>query len=270
MKFLSEHDRTTPSKQRYIIDYIIKNLTEIGVEEKSIELQKYSVGNDSYYNIIVHYGKATTDITAAATTDKKYIIGAHYGAYSALPNIFPGADDNASGVDRAIDIVFYSTEEPPFFRTSSMGSYQHAKNAKDFDLAIILEMIGYFSERSNSQQFPINAMKYLYSSTGNFIAIISNTYNTSETRAVKKRFRAWLVQKKLIGVESINAPSHIAGIDFSDHLNYWKFNIPEVMITDTSFYRNKNYHTGNDTYEKLNYRKMKAVVDATVATVLSL
>ncbi len=285
VKFLSEHDRTTPSKQRYIIDYIIKNLTEIGVEEKSIELQKYSVGNDSYYNIIVHYGKATTDITAAAT-DKKYIIGAHYDAYSALPNIFPGADDNASGVaglleiarvlkqvpvtDRAIDIVFYSTEEPPFFRTSSMGSYQHAKNAKDFDLAIILEMIGYFSERSNSQQFPINAMKYLYSSTGNFIAIVSNIYNISETRAVKKRFRAWLVQKKMIGVESINAPSHIAGIDFSDHLNYWKFNIPAVMITDTSFYRNKNYHTGNDTYEKLNYRKMKAVVDATVATVLSL
>ncbi len=113
-------------------------------------------------------------------------------------------------------------------------------------------------------------MKYLYSSTGNFVAIVSDMHSTSETRAVKKRFRAQLVQKNLIGVESINAPSRIAGIDFSDHLNYWKFNIPAVMITDTSFYRNRNYHTDNDTYEKLNYRKMKAVVDATVATVLSL
>ncbi|PID66220.1 MAG: hypothetical protein CR975_04120 [Gammaproteobacteria bacterium] len=145
VKFLSEHDRTTPSKQEYIIDYIIKKLINSGIEKKAIELQKYSVGNDYYYNIIVHYGKATTD-TTVGTTGKKYIIGAHYDAYSRLPSIFPGADDNASGVaglleiarvlkqvpvtDRAIDIVFYSTEEPPFFRTSSMGSYQHAKNAK--------------------------------------------------------------------------------------------------------------------------------------------
>ncbi len=282
VKFLSEHDRTTPTNQKYIIDYIINNLISNGIEEKAIELQKYSIGNDSYHNIIVHYGKTTT----ASTTEKKYVIGAHYDTYSHLPNFFPGADDNASGVaglleianmlkqisitDRAIDIVFYSTEEPPFFRTSSMGSYQHAKNAKDTDLAIILEMIGYFSEQNNSQQFPISVMKYLYSSTGNFIAIVSDINNISQTRAVKKRFRTNLAQKNLIDVESVNAPSHIAGIDFSDHLNYWKFNIPAVMITDTSFYRNKNYHTINDTYEKLDYHKMKAVVDATVAMVLSL
>ena len=42
------------------------------------------------------------------------------------------------------------------------------------------------------------------------------------------------------------------------------------MITDTAFYRNKNYHTKNDTYEKLDYKKMKEVVDATIVTVLSL
>ncbi len=281
VKFLSEHNRTTPEKQQYIIDYIINNLKNNGIDETVIELQTYAVGNDSYQNIIVHYGKTTRD-----TTEKKYVIGAHYDAYSDLPNIFPAADDNASGVagllevarlfkqipitDRAIDIVFYSTEEPPFFRTSSMGSYQHAKNAKNIDLAIILEMIGYFSEQDNSQQFPIGAMKYLYSSIGNFIAIVSDINNTAQTRAVKKRFSTALAKENLIDVGSINAPAFMAGIDFSDHLNYWKFNIPAVMITDTSFYRNKNYHTANDTYEKLDYDKMKAVVDATIATVLSL
>ena len=30
----------------------------------------------------------------------------------------------------------------------------------------------------------------------------------------------------------INAPVLIPGIDFSDHLNYWKFGYPAVMITD--------------------------------------
>ncbi|HBK72279.1 MAG TPA: peptidase M28, partial [Flavobacteriaceae bacterium] len=39
---------------------------------------------------------------------------------------------------------------------------------------------------------------------------------------------------------------------------------------DTAFMRSETYHTKNDTYEKLNYDKMKEVVDATLATVLSL
>jgi hypothetical protein len=33
------------------------------------------------------------------------------------------------------------------------------------------------------------------------------------------------------------------------------------MITDTSFYRNRAYHTLWDTYERLDYEKMKEVVD---------
>ncbi len=227
VKFLSEHNRTTPEKQQYIIDYILNNLKNNSIDKNVIELQTYAVGNNSYQNIIVHYGKNIT----ANSSEKKYIIGAHYDAYSHLPDIFPAADDNASGVaglleiariinqipitDRAIDIVFYSTEEPPFFRMSSMGSYQHAKNAQDTDLAIILEMIGYFSEQENSQQFPISAMKYVYSSTGNFIAIVSDTNNTAQTRAVKKRFSTTLAKEQLIDVESINAPAFMAGIDFN-------------------------------------------------------
>ena len=59
-------------------------------------------------------------------------------------------------------------------------------------------------------------------------------------------------------------------MDFSDHRNYWKFDILAIIITDTSFYRNKNYHTINDTYEKLDYKKMKEVLDSTIVTILSL
>jgi hypothetical protein len=32
------------------------------------------------------------------------------------------------------------------------------------------------------------------------------------------------------------------------------------MITDTSFYRNKNYHAETDTYETLNYNSMAQVI----------
>lgn len=32
-------------------------------------------------------------------------------------------------------------------------------------------------------------------------------------------------------------------MDFSDHRNFWAKDLPAVMITDTSFFRNPNYHS---------------------------
>jgi hypothetical protein len=42
------------------------------------------------------------------------------------------------------------------------------------------------------------------------------------------------------------------------------------MITDTSFYRNANYHRATDTAETLDYQRMAAVVTALHAAVWSL
>ena len=64
-----------------------------------------------------------------------------------------------------------------------------------------------------------------------------------------------------LSVYSINAPAMIPGIDFSDHRNYWKFDYPALMISDTAFYRSNNYHTSNDTPDTLDYEKMAKVVE---------
>jgi hypothetical protein len=40
------------------------------------------------------------------------------------------------------------------------------------------------------------------------------------------------------------------------------------MISDTAFYRNKNYHKMDDTYEKLNYEKMSETVKSVIYSVL--
>jgi hypothetical protein len=61
-------------------------------------------------------------------------------------------------------------------------------------------------------------------------------------------------------IYSINSPSFVPGIDFSDHLNFWRFNYPAFMLTDTAFLRNKNYHKKTDTIETLNFEKMSEVV----------
>lgn len=63
-------------------------------------------------------------------------------------------------------------------------------------------------------------------------------------------------------VKSINSPRSLPGIDFSDHRNYWAVGYPAVMVTDTSFYRNPNYHHKSDTPDTLDYGKMAQVVIA--------
>jgi hypothetical protein len=60
----------------------------------------------------------------------------------------------------------------------------------------------------------------------------------------------------------------LTGIDFSDHASYWLYDIPAVMITDTSFYRNANYHQASDTADTLDYQRMAYVVQG-VHTVVS-
>ena len=52
----------------------------------------------------------------------------------------------------------------------------------------------------------------------------------------------------------------LIGVDFSDHMNYWKFGYPAIMLTDTAFYRNPNYHSESDTIDTLNFDKMKEVI----------
>ena len=50
-----------------------------------------------------------------------------------------------------------------------------------------------------------------------------------------------------VPVQSINAPVALAGIDFSDQWSFWEHGLPAVMVTDTAFYRNPNYHRPTDT-----------------------
>ena len=57
-------------------------------------------------------------------------------------------------------------------------------------------------------------------------------------------------------VYSVNAPLLVPGIDFSDHRNYWQYGYDAVMITDSAFYRNQEYHEPGDTADRLNYDLM--------------
>jgi Peptidase family M28 len=98
----------------------------------------------------------------------------------------------------------------------------------------------------------------LYSDRGDFITFVGAMKDFDLTRRIKAR----MMGASNLPVYSINAPGVLPGIDFSDHLSYWNAGIPAMMVTDTSFFRNKHYHLAGDTYDKLDYQRMAKVVQA--------
>ncbi|EOV95544.1 aminopeptidase [Escherichia sp. KTE96] len=232
-----------------------------------VTVQDVPITGGPYKNIVADYGPADGSLI---------IIGAHYDSATSYENdqliYTPGADDNASGVAGLLELARLLQQQAPktgvqlvaspFFRSDEMGSAVHAASLeRPVKLMIALEMIGYYDSASGSQDYPYSVMSWLYPDRGDFIAVVGRMQDISAVRQVKSA----LLSATELPVYSINAPGFIPGIDFSDHLNYWQQDIPAVMITDTAFYRNKQYHQSGDTADRLNYQKMAQVIDGVIS-----
>lgn len=235
--------------------------------------QTYNVDGKIYKNVVCRFG---SDINKPIL-----VAGAHYDVCGDQE----GADDNASGIvgilelarmlhgqtlSRPVELVAYTLEEPPFFRTPQMGSYIHAESLKKNNTPVYgmvaLEMIGYFSDESGSQDYPIKPMKIIYGETGNFILLVKKMGSGEFVG----NFSSWFDNAQTIKTRNIMAPAELEGIDFSDHLNYWKMGYDAMMVTNTAFYRNKNYHQTSDTMETLDINRMSKVIDAVYHAIVNI
>ena len=238
----------------------------------SVTYQTFEVDGKTYKNVICSFG------TEHAS---RIVVGAHYDVCESQP----GADDNASGIagllelgrmlknqmlKNRIDLVAYCLEEPPYFRTTHMGSYIDARSLSDAKIhvkgMIALEMIGYFSDEKGSQTYPVGLLSLLYGSKGNYISLVKKFGAGKFSRSFCRRFRS----AKTIKARKISAPACIAGVDFSDHLNYWKFGYSALLITDTAFYRNNNYHQKSDTLETLDLFRLGKVIDGLFSALIQM
>jgi Zn-dependent M28 family amino/carboxypeptidase len=269
-----------PQKLDAAADYVRDQLLATGA---IVSEQKYAIDGRTYRNIIARFG------SNAVSAPPMMVIGAHYDSHGGgdvtnPDSHTPGADDNASGVaglielarllgrqppPRSVELVAYTLEEPPYFRTENMGSMQHAKMLvtanRKVELMIALEMIGYFSEAPDSQKYPLPGLGLIYPTTGNFIAVIGRLEDASVTRRVKSH----MAGATDLPVKSMNALPAIQGIDFSDHLSYWARGFPAVMVTDTSFYRTPHYHQAGDVASTLDYKRMAKVVQEVYAVAVA-
>ena len=158
------------------------------------------------------------------------------------------------------------TQPVDAFFESHEARRESAKTLLGFSLVYLT---GYFTDAPDSQRFPVGALKWAYPTTGNFIAVVGRIGEGRLVRTMKQAMRS-VSSEHPVPVESINAPAWLPGVDFSDHRSYWRQGFPAVMITDTSFYRNPNYHQATDLPDTLDYERMATVVRQVYAAVHAL
>lgn len=240
--------------------YVEKQLAASGGE---MSRQTYTLPEMNVSNIILERRGTTR-------ADEIVIVGAHYDT---VPET-PGADDNASAVAMLIEVarllagvktkrtvrfVSFPCEEPPNFYTQTMGSDQYARGCHERKEKIVgmicLEMVGYFSDDPESQRCPEEIPKLLrrfFPRRGDFLAAVGNMHSIP----LVLQFRRGFKRKSNMRLYSINLPEKVHSIRLSDHSSFWDYGFPALMVTDTSFFRNPNYHKASDLPATLNYPKM--------------
>ena len=229
----------------------------------SVGEQVFDAKGEMYKNILATYN---------AEKSRRLIVGAHYDVCGNQP----GADDNASAVagllevarmvaaakpnlSYRIDFVSFCLEEPPFFGTEEMGSYVHAKSISKLRSDVIglinFEMIGYFN--NEPQEYPDPRLRAIYPAKANFIAVVGR----QAYHEFNQKVYDLMSNNAGIDVQMIDHPMVESLAGLSDQRSYWEFDIPALMINDTSFIRNPNYHQMSDDIETLSFDHMSEVVN---------
>lgn len=241
-------------------DFIQSSWEQAGYE---VQRQSYKVSGRTCYNIEV-------EISAPGKGNEIVIIGSHYDSVIGCP----GANDNGSGVaamltlarafynkdvSRSLRFVAFVNEEPPYFQTAKMGSLVYAKRCRmreeNIFAMLSLETIGYYSDQPGSQHYPF-PLGFLYPSTGNFIAFVSNLRSRWLNQKVVASFGRHVQFPAEIG----SWPGILPGIGWSDQWAFWKMGFPAIMVTDTAPFRYPFYHTRLDTPDRIMYDHMSRVV----------
>lgn len=248
--------------------YIESQLRAMGYKPRRIGFRMKAPGK-THHNKWVYNIEAS--IKGTTTPSEILVVGAHYdSAFNA-----PGANDNASGMAallalakalrqrkfrRTLRFVAFVNEEPPYFRTSRMGSLYYARRCQgrndDIKAMLSLETIGYYKDTAGSQRYPW-PLGLLYPSQGNFIGFVSDVGSRELVRAAIGAFR----KHARFPSEGVATFGLLPGIGWSDHWAFWQAGYQAIMVTDTAPYRDPHYHTRQDTPDKLDYLRMARVVE---------
>lgn len=263
------HPVTSPAHLQRAEEYLADTFSHFGLQ---VAAHPFTAGGRTYRNVVAsllptHRVRShARDVPAAPL-----ILAAHYDTVEGSP----GADDNASALAVLLDVarrlremdrwrevlcIGFCLEEAGLLGSQAYASELKAAG-RDITGAIVLECVGFASEREGSQTLP-PGIPIDVPTIGNFLAIVGNTASASLTASVAHAAEPHVPVIPLIVPENGDG---MPDTRRSDHAAFWDHGFPAVMLTDTANFRNPNYHRATDTLETLSFSFLSAVADALTA-----
>ncbi|MBI5499309.1 MAG: M28 family peptidase [Deltaproteobacteria bacterium] len=217
---------------------------------------------------------------------ERVLVSAHYDG---VPDC-PAADDNASGVAglletarvlstasfrRTLVVACWDEEEDGLIGSEAYAA-RAAGAGESLAVNFVYEMIGFYSDVPESQAIPTGLDMLFPEQTaalaanenrGDFLAVIADDLARSFHERMALYGPAVGLSVVVLEVPSIlkNSPL-LSDLRRSDHAGFWELDVPAMMLTDTSEFRNPHYHCrdGDDAIETLDHGFTVKIVQTTV------
>ncbi len=265
--------------------FVERSLGDLGLV---VSRQGFRIPHGEAEGTLVH--NIEGELRGTHSPERVLVVGAHYDTRCACTTTrshvrvpgepgTPGANDNGSGVAAVLAIarafvrnpppitvrfVGFVNEEPPFFQTDAMGSWQYARRLKERAAergetligAVVPETLGYYTDEPGSQTYP-PGLGLGRPKTGNFLAFLSNLDSRPLLDATAKSFAAATDFPHI----AVALPAIVPRVGWSDDWGFWRHGLRGICVTDTAFLRYPHYHTTEDTPDKLDYPRFALAVD---------
>lgn len=254
------------AKLNEVAAYVHDHLAGYGL---SVTEDPVTVSGQTFPNIV-------GTLSGTTCPEKTFIVGTHYDSVG----VSPGADDNASGVaatleiarllsgqsfQASVDFVAFSFEESGMVGSSQMATA--AKSAgRDLLGMFSLEMIGYTCDVPGCQLYPPGIPPQ--QPTGDYIAVIGNANSDSLLSSFTGASATAVPSLPVLPYEVPGNGETLPDVRRSDHAPFWDEGYQALLITDTSNFRNPNYHHASDTLDTLDLAFAADVANAALATVV--
>lgn len=206
------------------------------------------------------------------------LLGAHYDSVPGCP----AADDNASAVAACLEcarvlagrdavpvrFVFFNREEDDFLGSSDFVRSLGGAGEPSIAETHIFEMVGFSDSRPGSQAKPAG-LPVDVPDVGDFLGVLGNQQSNYAVERLARLAASYLPGFPVLGLKIfLGAERAFRDLLRSDHVPFWNARLPAVMWTDTSEFRNPNYHAPTDRPDTLDYGFLANVTRLALCRVL--
>jgi hypothetical protein len=203
----------------------------------------------------------------------------------------PGADDNASGIAGMLEAARILSQYE-FRRTivfvgfdlqnqGSIGSRRYLQSRGKYNIDTYrgvynLDMIGSYSSKSNSQDFPEEMERSFpelgqhieqNKNRGDFVFVVGNSSSAAPRNNLYDLSQVYVPQLKMEKLSLAGNGEHESIFRHGDYQSFWEAGYPAVLITDGGASRNTGFQNKKDRASTLDYNVMNQVVRAVIASV---